>query len=240
MRADLGLLETAIGYRFADPEILDRALTHSSHARGGDPSAEPSCYNEQLEFLGDAVLGFLVSEQLFTRFPQYPEGRLSRIKAGLVNAGFLHEVARELSLGEYLRLGLGEERTGGRHKKSLLADALEALIAAVYLDGGIEPARAFVASHILERAVPSLEQAGEAADEPLDYRNILQDLARARHLPEPRYNIARVDGPAHARTFTVEVRVGDMYRGQAEASKKKRAAQRAAQAVYESILRSPA
>src|ERR1700691_1310290 len=146
MRADLDALEVAAGHRFADREILRRALTHSSHVHeqalaGGDAAARD---NEQLEFLGDSVLGFLISEDLVQRHPEAAEGRLSKLKAHLVSAAWLHEAAQQLRLGEYLELGRGEEMSGGRAKKTLLVDALEALIAALYLDGGLEIARAFV------------------------------------------------------------------------------------------------
>ncbi len=140
MPAELGVLEAAIGHVFRDRELFHRALTHKSrmHERPGElPSAGD---NEQLEFLGDAILGFVVSECLVRRFASAPEGRLSKLKAHLVSAARLHEVAQSLSLGDFLFLGRGEEMSGGRSKKALLADAMEALIAAMYLDGGMEAA----------------------------------------------------------------------------------------------------
>src|SRR5580704_17785594 len=151
MPADLDTLETAAGHRFADREILRRALTHSSHVHeqalsGG---AAASRDNEQLEFLGDSVLGFLISEYLLQRHPEAAEGRLSKLKAHLVSAAWLHEAAQRLRLGEYLELGRGEEMSGGRAKKTLLVDALEALIAAIYLDGGIPPVRDFVLRFVM-------------------------------------------------------------------------------------------
>src|ERR1700693_1439846 len=143
MRADLDALEDAAGHRFADREILRRALTHSSHVHERaltDGKAVPRD-NEALEFLGDSVLGFLISEDLLQRHPDAAEGRLSKLKAHLVSAAWLHEAAQGLRLGKYLELGRGEEMSGGRAKKTLLVDALEALIAAIYLDGGMAPAR---------------------------------------------------------------------------------------------------
>src|SRR5579884_2840309 len=136
-------LEQALGYQFRDHALLSRALTHKSRAYedGCKPGRGD---NEQLEFLGDSILGFLVSEALVRQFPSWPEGRLSRVKAHLVSATHLHEVAQDLRLGEHLLLGRGEELSGGRSKRALLADAVEALIAALYLDGGVEPAREFV------------------------------------------------------------------------------------------------
>src|SRR5579872_3536956 len=153
MRAEPAFLETRINYRFSDPEMLLRALTHSSHAnesRTGPGS--PRSDNEQLEFLGDSILGFLIAEALMTRFPEYREGELSRLKAHLVSAAHLYGVARRLDLGSHLELGRSEEMSGGRAKKTLLVDALEALIAAMYLDGGMEPVRQFVRTHVLDAA----------------------------------------------------------------------------------------
>src|SRR5512142_2931032 len=144
MPADLGVLEAAIGHVFRDRELFQRALTHKSsiHERTGElPSAGD---NEQLEFLGDAILGFVVSACLVRRFASAPEGRLSKLKAHLVSAARLHEVAQTLTLGDFLFLGRGEEMSGGRAKKALLADAMEALIAALYVDGGLEVARIFI------------------------------------------------------------------------------------------------
>jgi ribonuclease-3 len=142
MRAELALLEARLNYRFSCPELLRRALAHSSAANETHvgPSS-PDQDNEQLEFLGDSILGFLTSEALVQRFPEYREGELSRLKAHLVSAVHLYGVARRLDLGSYLELGRSEEMSGGRAKKTLLVDALEALIAAIYLDGGTDPAR---------------------------------------------------------------------------------------------------
>src|SRR5579884_3150910 len=141
-------LEQALGYQFRDHALLSRALTHKSRAYedGCKPGRGD---NEQLEFLGDSILGFLVSEALVHHFPSWPEGRLSRVKAHLVSASHLHDVAQDLHVGDHLLLGRGEERSGGRNKRALLADALEALIAALYLDGGIDAARSFVERHVI-------------------------------------------------------------------------------------------
>ncbi len=147
MRAELESLEARLNYRFSDPAILLRALTHSSHANEARTSPGSSRHdNEQLEFLGDSILGFLVAEALMERFPEYHEGELSRVKAHLVSAAHLYGVARRLDLGSHLELGRSEEMSGGRAKKTLLVDALEAVIAAMYLDGGMEPVRHFVAA----------------------------------------------------------------------------------------------
>jgi len=143
-KADVAALQTALGYKFGRPELLERALTHSSHAHEESKSAEPKASekldNEQLEFLGDAILGLVTSQLLFERFPTFHEGQLSKLKAHLVSAGHLVKIATGLDLGSYLLLGRGEERSGGRAKSTLLSDCLEAVIAAMYLDSGLETA----------------------------------------------------------------------------------------------------
>src|SRR5574340_146186 len=238
MRADLETLETAIGYPFADRSLLVRALTHSSLVNerllsGGEPLQD----NEQLEFLGDAVLGLVISEILFRSFPGVGEGRLSKIKAHFVSSSHLHEVARQLGLGAYLQLGRGEEMSGGREKRTLLADALEALIAALYLDGGLQATRQFTERHIIGAEAEALGHVEEQLPAGLvDFKSALQELAQARKLPHPRYAIVKERGPEHSKTFTVEVRVGKDLTGQAEGLTKKAAAQKAAQQVYERTL----
>lgn len=235
-RADLDGLEAAAGHRFADRAILRRALTHSSHVHeqtlaDGHATARD---NEQLEFLGDSVLGFVISEDLLQRHPEAAEGRLSKMKAHLVSATWLHEAAQRLELGEYLELGRGEEMSGGRAKKTLLVDALEALIAAIYLDGGMGPARQFIQRLVVAPGIAEVGMDGEPVPQNLtDYKSALQEFAQARRLPPPRYVIVRERGPEHAKTFTVEARVGREWVGQAEGNTKKSAAQRAARDVYE-------
>jgi ribonuclease-3 len=237
--ADVEALETTIGYRFRDREIVERALTHSSHVHErtfSDP--QPGLRdNEQLEFLGDSVLGFIISESLVARFPEYPEGRLSKMKAHVVSATYLYQVAQRLELGRYLQLGRGEEMSGGRTKRTLLVDALEAFIAAVYLDGGLEAARDFVGRFVVGgapgREVPLEERLPE---ELVDFKSALQELAQARKLPQPRYAIVKERGPEHSKTFTIEVRVGRELVGQAEGYTKKSAAQKAAREIYEKLL----
>jgi ribonuclease-3 len=231
MRADLEVLEDAAGHRFVNRDFLVRALTHTSHAY--EKSQQPLNDNEPLEFLGDAVLGFLISECLVSRYPSYREGRLSIIKNYLVSASHLHEVAQKLELGEYLLLGRGEELSGGRVKRGLLADAVEALIAAIYLDGGIEEARRFVVRHILGPG-PELEQSPEAPF--TNFKGALQEVARTLNLPSPRYNVISEHGPAHARQFTVEVRLGPGLVAEAEGDSKKSAGQKAAQAVLKRLM----
>jgi ribonuclease-3 len=201
----LDTLEAAVGHQFANRALLEQALTHSSFAR---ESIEPAPDNEQLEFLGDAVLQLVASQELFQRFPSYQEGELSKLRAHLVNANHLRQCANLLQLGSYLRLGRGEEKTGGRRKTALLADAVEAILAALYLDGGLFVARSFVLSHILE---PELKRLSTSQGEVLvaDHKSRLQELLRASGRPEPRYELVTEDGPAHRKSFTMQVVVLD-------------------------------
>ena len=214
-------LEDAIGYRFRNAEWLLQALTHRSHTEEV-PVPGGELANEQMEFLGDSILGFLVSEALVDRYPAEREGRLSKLKAHLVSAAHLHCVAEELGLGRYLRLGKGEELTGGRAKRALLVDTLEALVAALYRDGGIEPVRRFVSQWVL-RAV-NWEQ-----PEISDFKSALQELLQERHSPPPRYHVVRERGPEHKKIFTVELRIASETIAQAEGESKKAAEQAAAQ-----------
>jgi len=241
MPADTASLELRIDYRFIDSELLRRALTHSSLAnetRNGPGS--PLNDNEQLEFLGDSVLGLLVAEALVRRFPGQREGELSRLKAHLVSAAHLHGVARRLDLGSYLELGRSEEMSGGRAKKTLLVDGLEAVIAAIYLDGGLDVARSFVCTHVLDAPSGCDEDAGTDIQPAItNFKSALQELAQSRKLPQPRYSIVKERGPEHSKTFTVEVRVGKDLTGQAEGRTKKVAAQRAARGVYERLVAEP-
>ncbi|MGD0669311.1 MAG: ribonuclease III [Bryobacteraceae bacterium] len=238
MRAELASLESSINHRFSNPALLGRALTHSSAANESRTGAGPALSdNEQLEFLGDSILGFLISEALVLRQPNSQEGELSRLKAHLVSAAHLHGVARRLDLGMYLELGRSEEMSGGRSKKTLLVDALEALIAAVYLDGGIDAVRQFVAAHVLDAPFAGDEEAGTDVQPAIvNFKSALQELAQSRKLPQPRYAIVRERGPEHSKMFTVEVRVGKDWTGQAEGRTKKIAAQRAARGLFDRLL----
>ncbi|SPF35542.1 Ribonuclease 3 [Candidatus Sulfopaludibacter sp. SbA4] len=241
MRAELASLESRIDYCFSDTELLRRALVHSSLAnesRNGPGS--PLHDNEQLEFLGDSVLGFLIADALVLRFPEFHEGELSRMKAHLVSAAHLHGVARRLDLGSYLELGRSEEMSGGRAKKTLLVDGLEAVIAAMYLDGGLEAVRSFVAAHVLDAPVSSDVDAGTDIQPAItNFKSALQELAQSRRLPQPKYSVIRERGPEHSKMFTIEVRVGKDWSGQADGRTKKIAAQRAARGVYERLLEAP-
>ncbi len=237
MTAELTVLEAAIGHQFRDRELLERALTHKSHAheQNGDLNGAPhdtSGDNEQLEFLGDSILGFVASEYLVRRNPDAPEGRLSKLKAHLVSAAHLHQAAQALGLGSYLFLGRGEEMSGGREKKALLADALEALIAAIYLDSGIVPAQTFIEKSVLSLFDDAADGVISAAT---DHKSALQEMAQAMKLPPPRYIIVAEEGPEHLKTFTVEVRVGKDWVSQAQGTSKKTAGQKAAQHILQQL-----
>jgi ribonuclease III len=234
MDADLDALEARIGHRFAARELLVRALTHKSLT--ADRASGDSRDNEQLEFLGDSVLGFVISDCLVRRYPSYPEGKLSKLKAHLVSAARLYEVAKNLQLGDCLFLGKGEELSGGRAKKALLANAVEAVIAAIYLDGGMEPARALVENRVIgDFAFPDENESASMTD----YKSALQERAQSMRLPPPRYVIVREEGPEHHKVFTVEARLGKEYTGQAKGLSKKSAGQEAARQILEALQITP-
>jgi ribonuclease-3 len=219
-------LESRLGYTFLDRSLLSRALTHRSVVCELDPHrAGPPADNELFEFLGDAVLGFIASDALVRRFPESGEGVLSRLKSYLVSAALLYQVAEDLGIGPHLLLGRGEELSGGRGKRALLANAIEALLAAIYLDGGLEPCREFVERHVLPRLSPAQTAGGGL---PLDAKSALQEYAQSHGLPVPRYSTVRESGPDHSKTFTVEVRLGRHYAARAEGPSKKAAGQSAA------------
>ncbi len=218
---DLSSFEERIGHRFARQDVLARALTHKSFAH--ESKQEDVRDNETFEFLGDSVLGFVIGDLLFQRFPQLDEGPLSKIKAHLVSATSLAAKARAYDMGDVIRLGVGEEKSGGRRKDSLLANLFEAVIAAIYLDGGIDPARA-----LIERSFGD-DIAGIDADDLLfhDYKTALQELAQGQGLPLPEYHVVDEVGPDHDKRFVVEVKVGSLTtRG--EGTSKKEAQQQAA------------
>jgi ribonuclease-3 len=237
MPCDLSSLEAAIGHRFRNRELLQRALTHSSHVHEKVAgTTAPLADNEQLEFLGDAILGFLISDALVEKLPGYSEGQLSKLKAHMVSAAHLFGVAERLQLGQYLQLGRGEETSGGRSKRTLLVDALEALIAALYLDAGIERARDFVRDRVAGDPTADIFSTDYLSPALTDFKSALQELARARHFPLPRYVIVKEKGPEHSKTFTIEVRVGKDWVAQADGYSKKNAAQSAARVVLEQLL----
>ncbi|MBZ5513531.1 MAG: ribonuclease III [Acidobacteriia bacterium] len=221
-------LQERIGYRFHNPQVLSEALTHSSFAQ---ETSERVRDNEQLEFLGDAVLNFVVSVRLADAFPQYEEGKLSRARARLVAADHLAKVAARLELGEYLRLGRGEEKTGGRSKSNLLVDALEALVAALFRDGGLEEARRFVEGFILPADLAA--QADELFA--TDYKSALQEYLQAEHEPPADYHVVEESGPEHQKTFTVEVTTRREWAARGRGGSKKAAEQQAARTLLERL-----
>jgi ribonuclease-3 len=195
----LAEFQTTLGYRFNNAELLSRALTHKSYTN--ERREEASSNNERLEFLGDTVLGFVIGEMIFRSFPNLQEGSLSKIKAHLVSAATLSEKARALGLGRFLRMGTGEARSGGAEKLSLLADGFEAIVAAIYLDGGLIAAEAF-ARRVFGPDVTGID-VGDLSFH--DYKTALQETAQALGLPLPEYRIVDEYGPDHEKTFVVEV-----------------------------------
>jgi ribonuclease-3 len=215
---ELSALEERLGYEFRNRDLLEEALTHRSFANEKDLRGN----YERLEFLGDSVLGLLASEWLFRRHPGLPEGSLSTLRSSLVSRPALAKRAAELEIGAALRLGVGEERSGGREKGSLLADALEAVLGAVFLDRGLEAVR--------KVAEPLLDDSLDEIEEIQDGKTRLQEVAQARGLGLPSYRLVVEAGPDHEKVFTVECRLAGLA-STAEASTKKRAEKRAAAAV---------
>lgn len=222
------LLEDLIGYRFQNPQYLLEALTHSSYARETPGSCRD---NEQLEFLGDAVLNFLVSVALVNTFPDWEEGKLTRARARLVAAAHLSTVGMRLELGTYLRLGRGEEKTGGRNKSALFVNALEALVAALYRDGGLEAAGGFVTGFVLPA---DLAASGEELFT-VDYKSALQEYLQASRKSPAEYQVVEETGPEHQKTFTVEVLASDRVVARGRGTSKKAAEQEAARMVLERL-----
>jgi ribonuclease III len=221
---DRGALEVALGVTL-DPAIFERALTHRSFAyeNGGLPT------NERLEFLGDSVLGLIVTDTLFRGHPDLPEGQLAKLRAAVVNMRALAGVARQLDLGAYIRLGRGEEGTGGRDKASILADTLEAVIGAVYLDRGLEAADALV-----HRLFDALIVRSASLGAGLDWKTSLQELTATEELGVPEYHVEE-SGPDHQKSFRAVVAVGGVEYGRGEGRSKKEAEQQAAEAAWTTI-----
>ncbi|WP_334144351.1 ribonuclease III [Rhabdothermincola sp.] len=224
-RHTLASLDDRLGYSFTDHALEQLALTHRSWC-SENPGHES---NERLEFLGDAVLGLVVTEYVFVRYPAMPEGQLAKTRASVVNATTLAEVAAEVGLGPALRLGKGEEASGGRSKSSLLADAMEAVIGAVYLDGGYDAARRLVLSLLTDRIEVAAEGPGEH-----DYKTQLQELAARRFDELPVYRI-RDEGPDHDKRFFAAVHLGGEVAGEGEGRSKKQAEQAAAKDAWARI-----
>jgi ribonuclease-3 len=239
-------------YTFRDPRLLTLALTHSSLAYERNPEGphDPSEDNEQLEFIGDAVLGLVVAEALYRRFPALREGDLTRMRASLVSSRNLAVVAQRIQLGAALRLGRGEEHSGGQRKPALLANALEAVIAALYLDGGLEAARTFIHRQIIEPAEAGLSNVLDSA-EPFsgaigDYKSALQERLQASGAGQPQYILTDQSGPDHQKRFRIEVRIADPNAedgtrtlAEAEGTTKKQAQQEAARLAFAALLAAP-
>ncbi len=216
-------LQEKLGYKFNDITLLQNALTHSSYAnevRTGMGS------NERLEFLGDSVLSIIVSEHLYKSFKKVPEGELTKLRASLVCEKSLCGFSRELGIGEYLRLGKGEDKGGGRERDSILADAFEAILAAIYLDGGIEPAR----RHVMRFVLRELETHEEAFK---DYKTALQEIIQRNPEESVTYILTDETGPDHDKTFTVEVHLNSNVIGKGKGRNKKQAEQQAARQALE-------
>ncbi|HWC50397.1 MAG TPA: ribonuclease III [Nitrospira sp.] len=226
----LDALQTALDYRFHNGRLLEEALTHKSYVN--EQRAAASTHNERLEFLGDAVLSLAVSEQLASLLPHSPEGVLSKHKARLVSESMLAELAKRLGLGSCLRLGRGEELSGGREKDSLLADAIEAVIAAVHLDGGLEASRRLVSRLLREEFSQVVNQRHRAGED--DYKTQVQEWCQRRFDSLPSYAVVRESGPDHDKLFEVEVTVNGEVVGRGTGRSKKEAEQSAAkQALQE-------
>ena len=218
-------LDDALGVRFSDPSIRAAALTHRSYAF----EQELDVNNERLEFLGDAVLGLVVTDVAYTDFPEMPEGELAKLRAAIVNMSALADVARDLRLGDFVMLGKGEEMSGGRDKASILADALEAILGAIYLDRGLGTARAFIERLFRPRMVAYVRGEGER-----DYKTILQELASADLHAMPEYKISD-QGPDHLKEFTATVFLNGKAWGRGIGRSKKEAEQQAAHEAYEKL-----
>ncbi|MGH6914572.1 MAG: ribonuclease III, partial [Geminicoccales bacterium] len=223
--AEFEPLERAIGYRFRDRGLLEHALTHRSRVH--EDASGGVFDNESLEFLGDSILGFVIADMLFREFPQHNEGQKSKLRASIVSAPTLARLGEGLDLGTHLILGRGEEKTGGRRKQAPIADCYEALIAAIYLDGGIDPARAFVQRQFA-RLIDQARRTGAHAAFTEDYKSALQEWLQSHDRGLPSYRLAAEAGPAHRRRFEVEVLVGGEPVARADGRTKKEAAQAAA------------
>jgi ribonuclease-3 len=229
LRNEFDALERTLGYRFRDPGLLEHALTHTS--RANEDVSGGVFDNESLEFLGDAVLGFAIADLLFRKFPSRDEGWKSKIKAALVSTASLARLAEGLNLGDHLLLGRGEEKTGGRKKQALLADGYEALIAAIYLDGGTDHATGFI-----QRQFADLIEEARAPDMVnRDFKSALQERVQSHGGPLPEYVVVGETGPDHHKRFQVEVRVGGEPLADAPGRSKKEAEQEAARRALEKL-----
>jgi ribonuclease-3 len=226
--ADLAVLQQILGVSFKDPSLLEQALVHSSYVNENPGSALTS--NERLEFLGDAVLGLVIAEKLYHDLPSFTEGEMTRLRATLVCRDTLAQAARAIGLGDYLYLGKGEEASGGRHKPVNLAGALEAVIAAIYLDQGAATVKDFILRLFNKELQKVVSQGAE-----VNYKSQLQELIQAREQQTPTYHVIEATGPDHDRRFTVEVKVGDTVLGRGSGRSKKEAETEAARSALERL-----
>ena len=222
--ADLNTLQQTLGVSFNDASLLEQALVHSSYINE-NPSSDLNS-NERLEFLGDAVLGLIVAEKLYQDFPQFAEGNMTKLRSTLVQRDTLACMARAIGLGDYLHLGKGEEATGGRHKVANLAGALEAVIAALFLDQGLSTTRDFTLG-LFDAELQKATSQGAG----IDYKSELQELIQAREQKAPTYHVIEATGPDHGKKFTVEVRLGKSVLGRGEGKSKKAAETEAARSA---------
>lgn len=223
---NISALETSLSYSFKNKDLLLEAITHKSYA-----NENPECsFNERLEFLGDAVLNLIVGNYLYDRYPEYTEAELSKAKAYAIQEMTLFEAARQMNLGLYLLLGKGEEATGGREKSSLLANAFEAIVAAIFLDGGLRKARSFVLQHLKDRIETVIVK-----DLFFDFKTELQELVQARYGVLPEYRVHSEEGPEHRKTFEVKVFIGSDFYGSGSGKNKKEATKHAAKAALKKL-----
>jgi ribonuclease-3 len=230
--SELEPLERRIGYRFKDRGLLEHALTHRSRVH--EDASGGVFDNESMEFLGDSVLGFVIADMLFRQFPHHNEGQKSKLKASIVSAASLARLGERIHLGEFLILGRGEEKTGGRRKLALISDCYEALIAAIYLDGGVEPARSFIERQFAD-LIQEARRTGAHATFTEDYKSALQEWLQSHDRGLPAYRLAGEVGPAHRRLFDVEVMVNGIPVARAEGKSKKEAAQAAAKLALDRL-----
>jgi len=229
IRDEFDALQQAIDYRFRDRGLLEHAMTHTS--RANEDVSGGVADNESMEFLGDAILGFVVADTLFRDFPEFDEGQKSKVKASLVSTATLARQAERLTIGEHLLLGRGEEKTGGRRKQALLADGYEALIAAIYLDGGIEQARAFIQREFAP-LFEEVRREGRALD---DHKSSLQEFLQSTGQPLPEYRLTGTVGPDHQKFFVVELLVRGEALAEAMGPSKKEAEQEAARLALQKL-----
>ncbi|MBC7364287.1 MAG: ribonuclease III [Candidatus Aminicenantes bacterium] len=228
---ELKEVEKKLGYSFKNPELLLQALTHSSYAH--EHSAEKTKDNEILEFLGDAVVGLVLSDYLRLNYPDLSEGQLSKLRSAIVSTNSLSSLAKKLKLDKYIRLGKGEEKNGGRKKKSILADTFEAIMGAVYIDSCYETART-VLQNIVKKHFKKLPKNSFLIN---NFKSALQEYFNQRNLPTPVYRTVTEKGPEHEKLFTVEVSTGDKVLARAQGHSKKSAEQKAAQKALKKLLK---